>query len=394
MVRVVYENEPFAASPEHASHLGRLLGGNFGVSADGMRIVRVAGSLRMPDGSTLCIRSRKAPLACLLTWAAYAYPELSALRHVSRSDHGGEQGDVAAALARVFCDELSRAIQATGLLRHYRRQEQVSSVVRGRIDFARMSRMGANLAQVPCIVFSRLPNTPLNGLLAAALASIQRVSVMRAAAGPALGPLTALFAEVQPRVEPALVSGKLPLTRLERPFEPSVALALLLAHAHGLTEGTGVRGLSFLINLANLFERSVARALTRSLPGARAKVQLPYRRGPVDASVHGGSMEIDVLLERCDGDRPVIVDAKYKTTPASANLQQTLTYCWMTGARQAVLVFPKGMLSDLRPFRYRNVDGSRITVHLVELATDSDTLQGWEEAGERLVARVQATTER
>jgi 5-methylcytosine-specific restriction endonuclease McrBC regulatory subunit McrC len=76
-------------------------------------------------------------------------------------------------------------------------------------------------------------------------------------------------------------------------------------------------------------------------------------------------MEIDVLLERFDGERPVIVDAKYKTSPASANLQQMVTYCWMTGARQAVLVFPAGVLVDHRPFQYRAVDGSTVTVHLV-----------------------------
>ena len=393
MLRVVYENERFVAPPEHASHLARLLGGNLGVDAEGLRIVRVAGSLRMPDGSTLCIRSRKAPLACLLAWAAYAYPELSALRHVSCIDQGGDQGDVTAALARVFCDELNRAIQASGLLRHYRRQEQVSSVIRGRIDFARMSRMGANLAQVPCVVFSRLPNTPLNGLFAAALASIRRVPIMRAAAGPGLGPLTALFAEVQPRIDPALISGKLALSRLERPFGPSAALALLLASAHGLTEGAKVSGLAFLINLANLFERAVTRSLTRSLPDARAKVRLGCRRGPANASSHAGRMEIDVLLERFDGPRPVVVDAKYKTSPASANLQQMLTYCWMTGARQAVLVFPSGMLTDRRPFHYVNADGSQVMIHLVEFDTEAKSIEGWQAAGDELVERVRATVD-
>lgn len=393
MLRVVYENEPFTAPPDHVAHLARRLGGNLQVSPEGLRIIRVAGSLRLPDGSILMVRSRKAPLASLLTWAAYAYPELEALRHLSLTRLGGDEGDVAAALARVLCDELSQAVQRSGLLRHYRRQQQVSPVIRGRIDFARMSRMGANLAQVPCIVFARLPNTPLNGLFAAALDAIRRDSSMRAAAGPSLGTLTAIFADVQPRIDHELVAGKLPLSRLERPFEASLALALLLTGAHGLREGSSVRGLAFLINLANLFERSVARALVHEISGARAKVPLHYHRGRLGAvGKPAGSMEIDVLLPGLDRGRPVVVDAKYKHAPQSANLQQIVSYCWMTGARQAVLVFPAGLLRDRQPFHYRSVDGSTVVVHLVELDTDASSIDGWRTAGRALAERIREAT--
>jgi 5-methylcytosine-specific restriction enzyme subunit McrC len=386
MLRVVYENEPFTATPDHTAHLARRLGGNLLVGPEGLRIIRVAGSLRLPDGSILAVRSRKAPLASLLTWAAYAYPELEALRHLGLTRSGGDEGDVAAALARVLCDELSQAVQSSGLLRHYRRQQQVSPVIRGRIDFARMSRMGANLAQVPCIVFARLPNTPLNGLFAAALDAVRRDPSMRAAAGPSLGTLTAIFADVQPRIDHDLVTGKLPLSRLERPFEASLALALLLTSAHGLREGSSVRGLAFLINLANLFERTVARALINEIPHARAKVPLHYHRGV--ASKPAGSMEIDVLLPGLDRGRPVVVDAKYKHTPQSANLQQIVSYCWLTGARQAALVFPAGMLRDRQPFHYRSVDGSTVTVHLVELDTEATSIEGWRTAGRVLAERI------
>jgi 5-methylcytosine-specific restriction endonuclease McrBC regulatory subunit McrC len=386
---VVYENESFSPAPGLSDHLAQILGGNLRTEPGGcVRILRVAGSLRLPDGSTLSIRSRKAPLSCLLTWAAYAYPELSALRHVSPSLSGADAGDIATALARVFCDELHRAIQQSGLLRHYRRHDVVSPVVRGRIDFPRLARMGTNLAQLPCVVFSRLPNTPLNALLATAIATICRDPVMRRAAGPALGSLSSMFADVRPRIDVELATNKKPLSRLERPFAPSLALALLLVHAHGLTAGTSVHGLSFLINLANLFERSVARMLTDEIEGASAKRALPYFRGHAGDTRFAGSMQIDVLLERFDRERPIIVDAKYKFAPDSANLQQMLTYCWMTGARQAVLVFPAGHIDDRRSFHYRGADGSMILVHLLELDTDATDLEGWATAGRRLVASI------
>lgn len=392
MSSVVFENESFAPTPEISSHLARILGGNLRVDPDGrVRILRVAGSLRLPDGSTLSVRSRKAPLACLLSWAAYAYPDLSALRHVSPSLQGGEQGDIVTALARVFCDDLHRAISSSGLLRHYRRQDVSSSVVRGRIDFARLARTGSNLAQVPCVVFARLPNTPLNGLFAAALQTIFRDPSMRGAAGPNLGALSSMFADVRPQIDMELASGKLPLSRIERPFAPSLALALLIVQSHGLTAGTSVHGLAFLLNLANLFERAVARTLTDAIEGAVTKSPLRYLRGVADAtSSGGGAMQIDVLLHHFDDGRPVIVDAKYKTDPSSANFQQMVTYCWMTGARQAVLVFPAGHLVDRRPFRYRGADGSTIVVHLVEFATQATDLDGWKLAGQRLVTDLRA----
>ena len=99
-------------------------------------------------------------------------------------------------------------------------------------------------------------------------------------------------------------------------------------------------------------------------------------------------MAIDVLLPGFDQGRPVVVDAKYKTAPASANLQQMVSYCRLMGARQAVLVFPAGHVRDLQPFHYRNVDGSIVTVHLVELDTGAHSLKGWRTACRGLVERV------
>lgn len=174
--------------------------------------------------------------------------------------------------------------------------------------------------------------------------------------------------------------------------EPFKATPEHTAHLSRLREGSSVQGLAFLINLANLFERSVARALVDELPFAQPKAQLHYHRGAAGQTRKpAGSMEIDVLLPGLDHGRPVVVDAKYKTAPSSANLQQMVSYCWLTGARQAVLVFPGGALGDNRqPFRYRSADGSSVTVHLVEMETEGDTIEDWRAVGRQMVERVRA----
>lgn len=388
-MRIIYENVPFDCDSTLAHQLGRLLGGNFKLVGDGYgKVLRTAGTLSMPGGPTISIRSKKAPAAGLLAWAAYASPELSALRWV-RPIHGlGQDGDLTSVAARTFCEELQSAVNSAGVLRRYRRRSETSQTIRGRVDFARLVRLGGSLSSVPCEVFARLPNTALNRVFAYTLNRTLRNPLMRRAAGPRLGPLLAAFGNVHASSNLEADLAALALDRFERPFAASLALARFILRGLGVAEGKGGTSLGFLVNLANLFEGAVARAFADSAFAASPKRRLRYQRCSEDGWSHAGSMEVDVFLAGADEGRPVIVDAKYKSAPSSANLQQVVTYCWMTGSRQAILVFPAGVLVDRRPFRYRARGGDAVTVHMMEMACDAHTLDGWNAAASRLIADV------
>ena len=388
---VVYENKEFRARRDQAEALQRILGGRLKhVARNRLRITGVAGHVRLPNGELWTIRSPKAGAACLLSWLAYADPMLAGLRLLDPLPEHAQAGDLAPLVARVFCLETWRAIQTSGLLRSYHRQHIQSSVVRGRIDFSRVGRTGGDLSRTPCIVFARLPQTPLNRLLAAAVAQIRRDPVLRSAAGASLPPLVAAFAEVPPLVDQALLSARIPLGRLEQPFAASYALACLIVRSAGLATGTELGSFAFLVDLANLFERAVGRAFHDSAFRTVSKhpVRL-LREPPTVGRTRAIPMELDVYLPDVH-DHPVVVDAKYKTQVSSGNLQQMVTYCLGTGAQHAVLVFPAGYPTDQRSYVLVPPEPSStaLRIHLVELDIQQTKLSDWHAAARAMVAEV------
>lgn len=387
MTRIVYENEPFVVTPDERAALRRVLGASFRETPRDARIVGTCGQLRLSDGRCLVIRSRKAGDASLLAWLAYADPTLASLRCLGRLPDMADDAGFGRLVARVFCLETWRAIQTTGLLRAYHRQEVRSAVIRGRIDFSRVARTGGNLGRTPCVVFARLPHTPLNRLLAAAVEALRRDPELRAASGTLLAPLGALLAEVPPVVDATELSRPRSLSRLEQPFEAAAALARLIVRRGGLSSGDTVPSVGFLVNIAALFESAVARAFRDSALDVSVKHPVPvYRSGEgTEQADRRVPMEIDVLVRSPSGE-PIVVDAKYKTDVSAGNVQQMAAYCWLTGARRAVLVFPAGMLGDRRSFVLPAADGrDAIRVDLCELELGGRGLSDWREAGRRLV---------
>jgi hypothetical protein len=82
------------------------------------------------------------------------------------------------------------------------------------------------------------------------------------------------------------------------------------------------------------------------------------------------------------------VDAKYKQSVSSQNLQQMVTYCWMTGCRHAVLVLPAHLAGGAR-YDLHSPDEA-VTVHVVGMRIDGKDLASWKAAGEQLVRDCQA----
>lgn len=376
-IRVVEEGEPFEIAGEDRAHLARLLRGSLQWREDGVAIWGVVGHLRLPSGATLAIRSKKAPAACLLSWASYVDPSLSDLKNVRQLDDVGDDGDVGEALAVLFVRELLAVAGAHGIRRRYRRVPTRTATIRGSIDFAALSRAGGDLSRTPCVVWERLPKTPLNQLFAAALQLIRRDQLMRRAVGGVVSDLEAVFAEVPPAVDPDLLAGRRPLERDELPFSSSCALARLILRDAGLSTGEDERGLGFLVRLDSLFEKAVVKALRDSGLDATPKVPVSYLRvGSGQSSTTSGQLILDCFLRR-PGLDGIVIDAKYKSDVSPSNIDQMLTYCHLTGVSRAVLVFPAGQLDDRRAFELASPEGRRIRVDLLELDTGGRSTAQW-----------------
>lgn len=382
-VRVVEEGAPFEIAGEDRAHLARLLRGSLQWREAGVAVWGVVGHLRLPSGDTLAIRSKKAPAACLLSWASYVDPSLSDLKNVRQLDDVGDDGDVGEALAVLFVRELLAVAGAHGIRRRYRRVPTRSATIRGSIDFAALSRAGGDLSRTPCIVWERLPKTPLNQLFAAALHLIRRDQLMRRAVGGVVSDLDAVFAEVPPAIDPDLLAGRRPLERDELPFGATCALARLILRDAGVSTGDEERGLGLLVRLDALFEKAVVKALRDAGLDAEPKVPVTYFRvGSDGAPLTRGQLVLDCFLRR-PGLESLVIDAKYKSDVSPSNIDQMLTYCHLTGTSEAMLAFPAGQLTDLRSFELRSPAGRAVRVGLVEFDTSGRSVSEWRESGLR-----------
>ncbi len=334
------------------------------------------------------MRSPKAPAASVLAWVAYVDPTLSTLRASGRRGAPvHDTGDIGALTARLFVDELLHAAGVHGVRRSYLVRRQRTATVRGRICFSALARAGGELSRLPCDVWERLPDTPLNGLLAAATARIRRDPVMRGVCRAELPRVESLLAGVRPRVDADLLAGRTALSRTDAPFEGACALARLLLRTTGLTDGDALAGRTFVVNLEALFERTVVRALRDAGLVVVAKRAVRYARWDAGGVERPGAFELDAFLPSLAGEA-VVVDAKYRSSISAGNLQQMVTYCYMTGARRAVLVTPGG-----EPARYRFASpwgAGPIQISAVPLDVGGRSVAEWRAAGRALAARVAA----
>lgn len=387
MNRFVDEGVAFQIHGEDRAQLSRVLGRSLEWREDGVAVWGIVGHVRLPSKATLVIRSAKAPAACVLAWAAYVDPTLSELRNLRLLPEVASDGDVGGALARVFCAELLAVAGAHGLRKRYRRVVTRSSTVRGPIDFSALVRSGGDLTRTPCSVWLRLPRTPLNQLFVAALDRIHRDPILRATAGTALVEARSLLADVVPAVDPDLLAGRRPLERDELAFGTVCALARLILRGAGLATGADSNGIGFLVHIDALFERAVVRAFEDADVNGVAKHPAPYQRLDDDRLVAGGRLELDYFVRGPDGSG-IVVDAKYKRKVDPANLQQMVTYCHITGATRAILVFPKGQVHDCRPYVLRAPNGASVRIDIVELDSSGRSLCEWHASGQALSERV------
>lgn len=390
----VWEGESFEmVDSRDLDWLGRRLRGSLRRRPDGWEVVQRVGWMRLPSGSDFRIRSRKANPRAILAWLAYADPSLRDLEISARGPVNAADGELDGFIAAAFAATVLDAVARHGLGRGYERTAVEGSTVRGRIDFARLSRQGGNLARLPCTTWLRLPSTPVNAFLAAALQRVRRVPALSGAIPAELPRLTVVLDGVRPSVAQHILDGSRPLPRNELAFAPAVALARLILTRTGLGDGSDRVGASFLIDIAALFERTVAAGFREAGFDSSAQHVIPYtahEAATADAS-SPGRFYADVLVRGADG-RKTVVDAKYKHRVSSANLHQVVAYAALVGANSAALVVPADSQDVGRVFRFDLPGrsdahgGSRLAVRVVGLRTDGTSTSDWRAAA-RDVAR-------
>lgn len=376
----LWENEPFTLPGEFSAELSAALG-PYLERRDGQWLVRrVVGHVALQCGSQVLIRSRKAPTAAVLSMLAFIDPSLEFLHFHAIRPGLGDSGELGNLLAQLFCRELSRALGAQGIQRQYQRFQEETSFVRGRLVFS-----GATLrqhqARQNCESWRRWPDTPLNRTLAAALLKIHLDQRLRENNENPLRYLRSQFADVCPIANRALVTGQQQLDRGAFAFRTSLRLAQLLLADSGAESGQEFAGLSFLLNVERLFERCVQKAFEFSGLRCLAGAPLSYSAyGNSRCSTH--NLRMDLWLP----DLPLVVDAKFKSKASVDNLHQMLTYCQLTGSRQAVLVFPHGM-SGPRAFKFQTGADS-VTVFCVELDLSGTNRGEWQKHCHEMVVSV------
>ena len=388
--RVVFENRPFSGlGAADIVSLQQRLGGLVRIRDRRVRIIRVIGHVLLPSGTLLRIQSAKASTAAVLAWLAYADPSCRSLDIGARLERFGDEGDLGALLARLFITELDGTIRRSGLVQDYNRVCERGGFVRGAIDFRRLIRDGHNLAKISSASWQRRRDTPLNRVLAAALARVHRDPLLRAVAPDLLDALRAGFSDVEASADAALLEGKTPLQRTEAAFQGAFDLARVLLMRGGQGEGNEHGGIAFLVNLEGLFERTVARAFDDSARvSAQSQAPIHYWIGLGRRQRRRRTMRVDVLCSL--GGTPLVVDAKFKEKVSAANVQQMVTYIAMTGARGGALVLPGKAAEDgvievaMRPSPERI---EHIYLRIVHLDTTSTTLDGWRRSAADLVAR-------
>ena len=383
----VEEGLRFRCDPAVAARLRALLPANTYEERDGQSLIsRVAGLIELNRTTQVRIRSGKASGASLLAWMAYIDPTLASIARLGLAPQAGGAGDLVEALAVTFCRLFLQTVGRCGVSRAYLQRQHVGAEVVGRIDFARLARAGGNLAAVPCTVWRRLPDTPWNQLIAAALRKIRSHPSLRAACRTELPVCEGLLEGVNPhsvklaspyaRVRQAH-PGALPRTAL--PFAPVCALARILLGGGGIQTGKERDGLSFLINLEQLFEKTVVKAFGDANIPCLPKEPLAYKRDD-----RSGAFQMDLFCPDFYGN-PLVVDAKFKRDVSPGNLQQMVTYCVMTGATRAVLVLPSTQPVEPASNSIPTAGGDPIRIDIVKFQVANRTVGDWCQSAARFM---------
>lgn len=273
--------------------------------------------------------------------------------------------DLSNVLAVLFAQEAARAMLG-GPLRGYRSEDQTLPVLRGRVRLREqhLRRYGL-LVPLEVTVDEWTLDTAENRRIRAAARQLLALPDVPRRARAELLRLDRMLSEVRVPPRGALLDPWVP-TRLNVRLHRLLHLAdLVLANMSVDHEAGATQTHGFVINIAWLFEKLVARLLSEHSPGLVSQKVLP-----LDA-LSRLTIRPDLVFHDA-ADRPVAVaDTKYKLLGddgkvPNADAYQLVTYCARLGLTEGHLIYAAGEPGP-DPFDIRGT-GVRLFVHSVDVS--------------------------
>lgn len=286
-----------------------------------------------------------------------------------------EHQDLLAALAYAYERQVDRAL-GQGLLQGYRRTEDASLVVRGRIREVDQIRRRFGAAPPVEISYDEFTtDIPENQLLRAGVERMLKLTgVPRSVRRRLLHQRTRL-AEVTPLVRGQIRPQWHP-TRLNARHHHALHLTRVILDGASAEHRAGdLRIDGFLFDMNRVFEGFVCVALREALLGRGGRSELQAKGIHLD---EGSAIRIRPdFLWHGDSGRPLLVaDAKYKAGKPEgypdADLYQMLAYCTALGLGEGHLVYAKGNAPHAR-HRVRHA-GVTLHQHALDLDQPPDVL--------------------
>lgn len=351
--------------------------GMVGVKFDG-----VVGSIGLQSGDVIQVNPKIGDIN-FLKLVAFTSGGDSLIDKISQSTrYSFEEGQQLASLvAEEFLECAQRTIRSG--LQHARQwQNHAGREVRGRIDLVMTEQriVVAHEKPVVSMVKKRTFNTPENRLVAVALVVAEalvpenrRKDVLQLRRRwPCITPSIEKIIEDLDAVERGMLQN---IYRGVRDYyKELMGLSLVVLNIGGLGHSSNqfLRGRTFLVNTASVFETFVLRAVQSALSGREVVVTkggTEFRSLYLDGTFQ---MEPDVVIEKfgkCVG----IIDAKYKF-PTSGDHYQMMSYIDNFGVNAGALFRPtySGEVSGTE--RLRSVSGKEVAVIKLDLTNLDDAL--------------------
>ena len=340
----------------------------------------IVGALEI-DGLSLHIRP-KVCIRRLLYMALYAAGE------VKPQDESFPFAQADPTLVDLVALHLGRAAAdafARGLWHDYRVEEEALHTVRGRIMVAEQIRRRFDMPLPVEVRYDEYTEDVLaNRLIKAAARLLRGMRLSTPQAREGLRHIDATLANVTPVRYPPHDVPEVKFTRLNDHYRDAVAIArLVLRHwfheaARATEDGKTVRAPGFLMNMNDVFQQFVTRALREEL-GESAHSFPSDEKMPRVYLAEGNKVPLKPDLSWWEGSRCVFVgDVKYKDIEPryenrswdipSADLYQVLAYATALGLPGAILVYAKGRRDRKPPPSYRvKCAGKRLEVVTVDL---------------------------
>jgi 5-methylcytosine-specific restriction enzyme subunit McrC len=254
-----------------------------------------------------------------------------------------------AAVAWGFAAASENALRA-GPLRGYRRLDEATPVLRGRVRISEQLARGGLLTPILITRDEYDLDVAENRLLLAAASLLARTPLVAPVVRARVRRIVALLDGVS-RVANARTLQPPPITRLNRHYASAIALADLVVRGMSLTSRSGaVRSVTFAFDLSRVFEDFLEVALGAALRRRGASLDRQPKGRTLDLERTLG-LEPDFVVRRSGDPEPIaIIDAKFKALDNSlgGDAYQMLSYLLEFGPRRGILVCATGQRSDRR----------------------------------------------